>query len=340
MIQLPIIEEPWIQTYQIRNFELGVLQDKVPWIYGKYINCCCKKKSFTHCIGAHGRFFTKENAMLMQKFKFDKSIFEEGLVNFIEFAKDILNHQWYLMGDFDEYYIKDKEAYNRYHFRHWAFIYGYNEIEKIFYSIGYTKGGKYRKYSMSYDEFLKAINVTFSNEKELYVKKNIDRIEFYAVKINPDYRFDFNLCDVYIGIRDYLHSTDSYENDMEKKYGIECEKKYAEYILNFNDTSGEVDIRFSRLFMELKNIMVRRLKYLVDIGIVSSDLLYRYEAISKNQETVHMLCIKYNITHDSILLSKIANIIKDIINMEQDVLSQINNQIYKTLKNNWEARYC
>lgn len=49
--ELPIIDNPWIQTYQIRNFELGILQNQVPWIYGKYINCCCHKKSFTHCIG-------------------------------------------------------------------------------------------------------------------------------------------------------------------------------------------------------------------------------------------------------------------------------------------------
>jgi len=101
--ELPIIDNPWIQTYQIRNFELGILQNQVPWIYGKYINCCCHKKSFTHCIGSHGRFFTKDNAMLMQKFKFDKSIFENSNWNFVEFVKNMIDHQWYVLGDFDEY---------------------------------------------------------------------------------------------------------------------------------------------------------------------------------------------------------------------------------------------
>ena len=185
--ELPIIDNPWIQTYQIRNFELGILQNQVPWIYGKYINCCCHKKSFTHCIGSHGRFFTKDNAMLMQKFKFDKSIFENSNWNFVEFVKNMIDHQWYVLGDFDEYYIRVKDAYKNCHFRHWAFIYGYDDLAETFFTIGYTRGGKYKKYVMSFDEYNNAIKVEFDQESDKYVKKHIDRIEFYAVKINPQY---------------------------------------------------------------------------------------------------------------------------------------------------------
>ena len=79
MTILPINDNPWIQAYQIRNFELGILQEKAPWILGKYINCSYTAKSealFDHCISAYGRFFSKEKAMLTQKFKFNKSIFK------------------------------------------------------------------------------------------------------------------------------------------------------------------------------------------------------------------------------------------------------------------------
>lgn len=338
-MQLPIIENPWIQTYQIRNFELGILQEKKPWIYGKYINCCCKKNSFSHCINSHGRFFSLENAMLIQKFKFDRSIFDIGILDFVEFTKNLVDCQWYVMGEFDEYHITCKEAYHLYHFRHWALVYGYDEQSELFYSVGYVKGGKYQKYTMSFDEFVNAINVNFDKVKEKYIKKNINRIELYAVKINPEYEFKFDLCDVYIGITDYLHSTDSYERDAEKSYGIECEQKFIEYILDTSKSRRSIDVRFSRLFMELKDIMVHRINYLVSVKVVSSDLVAQYENIAKKQTTVHLLCIKYNITRDDSILLRITSIIKEIIAMEQEVLPKVCNEIYTEIKNEWKERY-
>jgi len=65
---------------------------------------------------------------------------------------------------------------------------------------------------MSFDEYNHAIKVEFDQESDKYVKKHIDRIEFYAVKINPQYNFQLNLNDIYVGIADYLQSKDSYDN--------------------------------------------------------------------------------------------------------------------------------
>lgn len=338
--ELPIIDNPWIQTYQIRNFELGILQNQVPWIYGKYINCCCHKKSFTHCIGSHGRFFTKDNAMLMQKFKFDKSIFENSNWNFVEFVKNMIDHQWYVLGDFDEYYIRVKDAYKNCHFRHWAFIYGYDDIAETFLTIGYTRGGKYRKYVMSFEEYNNAIKVAFDQESDKYVKKHIDRIEFYAVKINPQYSFQLNLNDIYIGISDYLQSRDSYDNNEEDFYGIDCERKFSEYLLNIPKDDKIIDIRFSRLFMELKNIMLHRLKYLSSTSIISEDLVLQYETIANKQNVVHMLCIKYNITHNEQLLNNISDILSEVICLEQKILPKVNENIYKVLKSDNQRKYC
>lgn len=50
---LELEKNTWIQAYQIRNFELGVLQKKTPWILSKHINCYYDPKAmgiFNHCI--------------------------------------------------------------------------------------------------------------------------------------------------------------------------------------------------------------------------------------------------------------------------------------------------
>lgn len=39
---LVLEKNTWLQAYHIRNFELGILQDKIPWINEKYINCYYK----------------------------------------------------------------------------------------------------------------------------------------------------------------------------------------------------------------------------------------------------------------------------------------------------------
>lgn len=45
---LELEKSTWIQAYQIRNFELGVLQKKTPWILSKHINCYYDSKAITY----------------------------------------------------------------------------------------------------------------------------------------------------------------------------------------------------------------------------------------------------------------------------------------------------
>ena len=344
MIELPIIDTPWIKAYQIRNFELGILQDKTPWILSKYINCTYTAKAeamFDHCISAYGRFFFKEKALLMQRFKFNKSIFSFKAMDFVKWAKSLLDQEWYLMGYLDEYYVKSKQAYNKYHFRHSMMIYGYDEIGKVFYAIGYTNENKYSKYSISFEEFLKSVQVEYDSVKKDYIPRDIERVEFDAVKINPEHNFEFDLKEVYLGIKDYINSTDSYDtNNSNYLYGIECERKFVEYIQNsIEKEDAYLDVRYSRLFMEMKDIMIRRLEYLVSIGVISNELLEEYRTISKKQTYIHLAFIKYNLKHNDDTLKYAVSALQTIIESELNLLPQICSQILSALQANKKGEY-
>jgi len=322
---LPIVENPWIQAYHMRNFELGVMQHKTPWIYAKYINCYYNSKArsvFDHCISASGRFFSGEEAMLFQNFLFKKEIFKLDIIDFVEWTKDLLDKDWYVLGFLDEYHIKAKAAYGKFHFRHGVFIYGYDDAEELFYAIGYVDDTNYKTFTFSFDEFRLALPNDFDRENEKFKPQDIDRIEFNAVKENPDYKFEFNLKEVYVGISDFLNSRDSFdEGRKDLVYGIECEHEFANYILD--NKNAYLDIRYSRLFMELKDIMVRRLNYLLEINALSPDIVEEYKEIAKMQATVHLLFIKYELRRKEDIPVRAAAIVNNIIEAELKVLPKI-----------------
>lgn len=75
---------PYRKYKQIRNFELGVLQKKTPWILSKHINCYYDSKAmgiFNHCM-PEKRYFTKYKALIVQKFRFDTSFLSLDILNF------------------------------------------------------------------------------------------------------------------------------------------------------------------------------------------------------------------------------------------------------------------
>ena len=148
---LELEKSTWIQAYQIRNFELGVLQKKTPWILSKHINCYYDSKAmgiFNHCM-PEKRYFTKFKALIVQRFRYDKSFLSFDILNFIQWAKNLIDGGWYIMGYYDEYYIPETASYQYRHFRHTMLIYGYDDESQLFYAMGYTSDRKYRSHCLT-----------------------------------------------------------------------------------------------------------------------------------------------------------------------------------------------
>lgn len=330
-ITLSLETNPWIQAFQMRNYELGIMQEKTPWILSKYINCYYYDKGsalFYH-VTDEGNFFQNCGATLVQKFRFDKTILKLGIIDFIKLTEDSLINGWYFTGYFDEYYIKSKKAYNKFHFRHNILVYGFSKEDKVFNAIGYTSKNKYLPFIISYDEYNSAIYSDFDKINEPYEKKNIDKIEFDAFKINPDYEFKFDIKELYKRINDYYNSINS--NDINYKgliYGINSERKFLSYLESFfQSPENSIDVSYSRLYMELKNIMYIRLKYLESISCITPGLSDAYEPLAKKQQCIHLLALKYNLTKNTSILGNTSRLMNEIINVETVILRKVLNDI-------------
>jgi len=330
----------WIQAYHIRNYELGILQTKTPWIFSKYINCYYNPQAnsyFDHYM-PEGRFFAKSKPLLVQKFKFDKTIFSLKTFDFLQWARQLINSGWCIMGYFDEYYIKCKTRYNKIHYRHSLLIYGYDDDTRLFYAIGYTNEKKYQPHGLTYDEFISAIGVEFDRQNEKFKKRDIDRIEFNGIKLNPNYEFQIDLKQLYNSLMDYIYSeADGNRCRNGVTYGLGCENEFVNYISN---QRGEyLDIRYSRFFMELKELMVRRLEYLVNEKIVSQLLLDEYKKICESQKIIHLLFIKCNLAYKDNIIDQLIARMAEVISAEKKILPQIGNEIYAYLVEKHDEEY-
>ena len=242
------------------------------------------------------------------------------------------------MGYYDEYYIPETVSYQYRHFRHTMLIYGYDDESQLFYAMGYTSDRKYRSHCLTYSEFISSIGVDFDRENESYIKRDIERIEFDAFRLNPECDFTFDLSQVYTSLLDYINCEDSgYRHQRGLKYGFDCEREFVNYI---KAQKGQyLDERYSRFFMELKELMVRRLEYLAGEQVVSQGILSEYQKICEQQRTVHLLFIKYNLTMDERIIDRLADKMNGIIESEKIILPRITDEIYACLVKKHDEEY-
>lgn len=145
---------------------------------------------FNHCM-PEKRYFTKSKAMIVQRYKFDKTFLSLGVWNFVQWAKKLIDVGWYIMGYYNEYYIPETASYQYRYFRHTMLIYGYDDEVQMFYAMGYTSDRKYRSHCLTHNEFISSIGVDFDRDNESYIKRDIEKIEFDAFR--PNSERDFHL---------------------------------------------------------------------------------------------------------------------------------------------------
>ncbi|MCQ2426785.1 MAG: hypothetical protein MJ137_00090 [Clostridia bacterium] len=316
-------ENPWIQTYQLRNFELGVLQCKSPWIFGQYINCYYDpnaKKKFCHYM-PDGRYFQKCGATLVNRFEYDR-ISGVSSSEIIDFTISHLDNGWYVVGFVDEYHIPNTDSYLVKHHRHSILLYGYDEATAAFIAIGYTRGKQYLSHPIPYECFVSAvIGRRFSLEKKQTI--SYEKIELEAFKINPEYHFELNLNELYTSLDNYLESVSVTQD--EKRFGIDCERAFCEYIVS--PENAFLDERYSRFFLDLKRIMYYRLMFLKSENIITQNLVDQFATVLDDQEIVHNLFLKSHFSIDDKVKQAAFSRMIRIINNEYCVLGCVREAI-------------
>lgn len=320
MIKLPFQINPALKTYQLKAFELGIIEANEesvrPWLFNRYINqlYMVKDRRFTYT--NYDRWHAKENVTRCQKLCVDVNqiINSNSGINIIGLICEMLKNGNYVYGKYNEFYIPGKAQFQKKYFYHDFILFGFDCDKQVFYSAGYLSDGYYQQFLIPMDSFVQSISSLKDHQ-----------LNFHFIKYKNGIVNKIDLKMIYEDLFDFLHSINRRSIvNKDKVFGVDCETVFVNYLDSLRNcsTHSPVDVRHSKLFLELKKLMYERLLYLSTNSIIDEDIAQKYRDVCTMQEIVHMLCLKFNVNHDKDILTRIQTTQLDIIKMQKELLNQ------------------
>lgn len=218
-----------------------------------------------------------------------------------DYLKWNIRHEYYVELCLDEFLVKERESYNRYHYDHYNLFYGYDDEKREYYIMGYGVQDKPVVSAISYDVF----------DKQLIRSEKIIRYKFHTNDITP---LKFNVKPIITALNEYVCNIDSSEKvsnliaEEPVQYGISA--LYT--LMNDKEQRKKLlwDKRIAFCLKERSLLMKERLEYLINNHYISHD------SETELMELCDML-IKYS---SSLLLTILKNKIKPVEDVVIDAL--------------------
>lgn len=314
--RIPELEEKaWKIGVQVR----GNANTYYPWLYRNFIQISCDIHSVNRPIdffyGAEKDWdFHWVNYFLNFNEIPRHMITHYGVLDFI---RECIDQGKYIELRLDQYYIRNRDEYHRHHFSHQNLIYGYDDSQKLIYLLGYVNAGQMVK-----------VDISYADLRYQFVKRKCVS-DIFVIEYKPEaYGFEYQGEYIRKMIRHYL---DSYNTSFDlghlieprkRVYGIMC---YDELLTEKGMQVLLSDRRVMHLLYEHKALMKERLEYIIFREVEDRDHLNQYpEAYSEVVRmafNIRSLAVKYELSGDEIIATKIKEILNKMCTLEKHVLS-------------------
>lgn len=306
---LSLEKNPVIRTYQHLAYSFSILgtnQDSCNWLCNQYTQLINDgKNDMTFYLD----FLNRQDALecgrisceTIKKFKID----------IVELIRDEIKEGWYVYICIDEFYIPERDVYQKEHFLHDCLVYGFDDSKKEFYIIGYNDKRMYRESKASYTQI--------RNSEPQYWICSLRKSEQYKFlldinKIQIDFKRYLNLMpEIIIGDFDFKSAV----------FGQETNILLIKHIENMCLNRDMIDIRYIYLFYEHKKCMLIRMKQLQELIEFNNFNIIEYQKIVKKAERLVLMALKYNIKSISNIYIKMSNYIKDIAEKEKIIILDV-----------------
>lgn len=338
------LTEPLIDGYPKHAIQLSVLgqhDSALPWILSNYIQLRCPKTITDSKYSSWMDFYfidPKYTDSLLYTEYFSRGYllaFHDS--NFIEFLIDCINSDYYIYTSVNEFYIPNTSSYQKRFFPHAILIYGYDYEKEVFNVGGFVKedvGSKFSKFNVSFEELERAYKTLEGIDSDSYLNR------FYLMKINPLRTFTFDPIHVKDLITDYLNSENTserlrgfYNPNTDFHYGMKIYDNLKLYysLENIEDS----DIRPLHILWEHKRLMLTRIKYMLDHNYIKEDTCYEnYHNVERNAAICRNIYLKYKVTDDKKMVSKLLSYLDDILKEEKTILQQLLEEMNRALSVN------
>lgn len=195
-------------------------------------------------------------------------------LDLLEFTKLMIDENYYVTNTLDEYYIDTSFYYNQKHFEHGRLIYGYDDNEKQVYTAGYDVTGHFNFHTIPYTIYDTAFKNTKRNSRISCFRRND---KFYEI----DKKLIKSL------LYEFVTSTNSSENCRMIQNPLNNCRWGVDAFECICDTPSYKDVS---MLYEYIILMKKRAEY-----FKCSELINKFEELSKNTRKVSNMMIKENI---------------------------------------------
>lgn len=310
------ITNPIITSYMSYAPALSVLcnyKQCEGWIYSNFINLYGEYyDSGATPLRFHPKFPVAPQNPFLDLYLVPQDIVLHKNQNIVEFFIYTITNKYYIITDYDEFYVEFTDNYKKRHRKHQIFIYGYDNNSATFYTSEFFENRAYAFRKVPFKQIEESI-IQYGNLEKFDIW--ISMFEFKQA----DYKFDCGL--FFTSINDYLLSRSSTISWDESKFcksnkitfGISNYKNIMTYLSNLK--SGDMlykDIRALYVLCDHKNLMISRLKYINENNIFefdkqALDIFYNLQKICHINKN---LFLKYLLSDNTEILLKIIDNIK------------------------------
>lgn len=225
--------------------------------------------------------------------------YENRNISCIDYFCDLLERNLYLIIAVDEMYLSFSHSYNRYHFKHPLFLYGFNKEKGVFNASYYSSKGYVAEGLVKFSE----VEYAFSGFISMLGVNNGLLIRAIS---SVEAKYEVNVEVIQKGVEEYIYPP-SVSLDMAfvgksmtgKVFGLNIYEALLTYNKLIADGINQEFIPSYKNYHALyehKVIMLHRINYLKEIGVLSSISIKQYSEIVDKALAIRNLYIKCLLT--------------------------------------------
>lgn len=298
----------------------------VNWLYSNFIQLeygprILNDKPLDYFMPIEKRNNKNYNNPFLKLYELNYNVLFTLKIDFSKLVKTYLSNGIYLDVYINEFYIKNRKAYNSYKYYHSNLIYGFDDDREIFNIMGYDSQGMLIVSELEYKNFKKAISEDIN--KVMQHSKGIQYyMDYFSDSFDPKLLIDY--------LKEYINSENSSYKyralshfKTEKCFGISLYDYYSsEYTDDFI-----FDYRISYILYEHKLIMVDRLKFLYERNYLTNkeykELTKVFNVLLEKSEMIKNLIIKYKILPNEKTKKSIINNLIEMKSIEAPIIREL-----------------
>lgn len=233
---LQLADSP-IMAYPDYTYALSIIlnyEDGFNWMYSNFIQLYYEEAEVNnpirfYYVDKNGGLWNTRNPLMYYQ-TVNRELLSSFGKDITDVLIDVIEGEYYAVFYVDEFYIPNRRAYQKEHYSHVLFVYGYDTENEVFYTSGYDNNMKYSCTNVTFEEIRNA----FYNFKMNYYD---DENTIYLMKYNhKGKRYCFDIDVVIEQLEEFLYSRDSskrYHTDFNSKkmlFGIQIYDVLKEYL--------------------------------------------------------------------------------------------------------------